>query len=150
MTSPDTTEIPVPPSVLAATSFARWWFFALGWVMVVLGVVGVVVPGLPTTVFLIVAAWAFSRSSVRFQVWLWQHKVLGPSIRAWHQHRVIPVRGKILAVVMMAGSVGYMAFANPGDVLPPLLLAGVLMPIGLYICTRASAPPVRQEGGGKI
>lgn len=148
MSSPETNEIPAPPSVLAGSSFARWWFFVVGWVMVALGFVGVVVPGLPTTVFLIVAVWAFSRSSVRFQVWLWEHKTLGPSVRAWHLYRVIPPRAKILSVLMMAGSVVYMAHLHPGDPLPPMLLAGVLVPAALYICTRASKPPVQDMMSG--
>lgn len=138
----ETNEIPAPPSVLAGSPLARWSFFAIAWFMVVLGIVGIVVPGLPTTVFLIAAVWAFSRSSARFQIWLWEHNVLGPSVRAWHQYRVIPIRGKVLAVVMMSASVLYMAHINPGNVMPPMLLGGVLFPIGIYICTRSGKPPI--------
>ena len=55
----------------------RWLFFTFGWLNVVVGVVGVVVPGLPTTVFLIIALWAFSKSSERFRTWLWNHHRFG-------------------------------------------------------------------------
>jgi len=141
MSDSETGNIPSPPAVLAASSFIRWWFFLLGWIMVALGVVGIIVPGLPTTVFLIIAAWAFSRSSVRFQSWLWEHRALGRYVRAWHQHRVIPIRGKVLAVATMAASVVYMAVIKDGEWTVPLLMCVVLFPIGLYICTRASKPP---------
>ena len=65
-----------------------------------LGLVGIFIPGLPTTVFLIIAFWAFSKSTERFQNWLWFHPKFGPPIRAWHMHRVIPVRAKIFAAAM--------------------------------------------------
>ena len=61
---------------------------ALGWICVALGVVGMAIPGLPTTVFLIIALWAFSRSSHRFHDWLYAHPHLGPPLRAWHAHGV--------------------------------------------------------------
>ena len=141
MPPPEINEIPPPLTELASSPVVRWWYFTMGWIMIALGVIGIIVPGLPTTVFLIAAVWAFSRSSTRFQVWLWEHKVLGPSVRAWYQYRVIPVRGKILAVAMLTASVVYMALITDGDWVPPFLLGGALVPIGLYICTRASKPP---------
>ncbi len=131
-----------PPYQLSSSAVIRWWLFAFGWVMILLGVIGIAVPGMPTTVFLIAAVWAFSKSSLKFQVWLWEHKILGPPVRAWYQYRVIPVRAKFIAVLMMMASVVYMAFAYDGDLIPAALLGVVLIPVGLYICTRASKPPV--------
>ena len=109
---------------------------ALGWGFVGVGVVGVFVPGLPTTVFLLVALWCFSRSSARFQHWLWTHPRLGPPLRAWHRERAIPRRGKVLAALTMAGSFTYLTlFVAEGWVLP-LALAAVMAPAGLYVLTR--------------
>ena len=71
---------------------ARWGLLAFGWLNVGLGMIGVVVPGMPTTIFLIIAVWAFSKCSVCFQRWLWENPKFGPSIRAWHLHRVISVK----------------------------------------------------------
>ncbi|MEL0022405.1 MAG: YbaN family protein, partial [Rickettsiales bacterium] len=68
------------------------------------GLIGIVVPGLPTTVFLLMAAWAFSRSSERFQNWLLAHPRLGPPVIAWRERGAIPARAKILAVAMMSVS----------------------------------------------
>ncbi len=119
----------------------RWALVAFGWSMVGLGLIGVFVPGLPTTVFLIVAFWAFSRSSERFQMWLWNHPRFGPSIRNWHQHRVIPLRGKIAAAVMMGASFVYVSAFVAEDWVVPGLLAAVMVPAAAYVMSRASHPP---------
>ncbi len=85
-------------------------FFVLGWCCFGLGAVGVFVPGLPTVPFMLVALWAFSRSSLRFHNWLYSHPVFGPPLQDWHTHGVIPFRAKVLAIVTMAASLAYMAF----------------------------------------
>ena len=114
---------------------------AFGWANVGLGVIGVFVPGLPTTIFLLVAFWAFSKSSARFQNWLWQHPRLGPPIRDWHEHRVIPMKAKILAAVMMTSSFVYVAFFVADSWLVPAAMAAVMIPAAVYVLSRASRPP---------
>ena len=118
----------------------RWGLIAFGWLNVGLGVVGVVVPGLPTTVFLLFAVWAFSKSSARFQRWLWDHPRFGPPIRAWHRHRVIPRRAKVLATTMMTTSFLFVTFFVAESWVLPAVLASVMVPAALYILTRASTP----------
>ena len=61
-----------------------------GFLCVALGLIGVFTPGFPSTVFLIMAAWAFARSSKRYYNRLYGHKRFGPVLRDWHAHRVIP------------------------------------------------------------
>lgn len=82
----------------------------LGFVFFGLGLIGVLLPGLPTTVFMLLALWAFARSSERFHDWLYHHRLFGPPLQAWHTYRVIPLRAKVLAVTMMAGSLVYLLF----------------------------------------
>jgi hypothetical protein len=120
---------------------ARWGLLAFGWVNVGLGMIGVVVPGMPTTVFLIIAVWAFSKSSVRFQRWLWEHQTFGPSIRAWHEHRVIPKKAKIMASLMMAASFIYVTFFVAESWVLPAVLAAVLVPSAAFILSQASTTP---------
>ena len=114
---------------------------AFGFLCVAIGVIGIVTPGLPTTVFLIMAAWAFARSSKRFHNWLYGHKRFGPVLRDWHAHRVIPPKAKIAAVTMMAISMAVVLITLPGNWIVPLIMAAVLVPVAAYILTRNSRAP---------
>ena len=77
----------------------------LGWVCVSLGFVGIFVPGIPTTIFLIIALWAFTKTSTKLRNWLLHHKRFGPILTNWQEHRVVPRRAKILMVTFMILSV---------------------------------------------
>jgi len=80
----------------------RYLWLLLGHSFVAIGFIGVFLPVLPTTPFLILAAWAYSRGSQRFEAWLLHHPTLGGPIRAWREHGVIPVRAKVISCFMMA------------------------------------------------
>lgn len=86
----------------------RWIYFALAWVFFGLGVAGVVLPVVPTTPFMLLALWGFSKSSPRFEAWLLAHRTFGPPLRAWKVHRVISWRAKIVAWASMAASLVYL------------------------------------------
>ena len=73
---------------------------SIGWICVGLGFIGIFVPGLPTTIFLIVALWAFTKSSKKLRIWLLNHKKFGPFLRDWQEHRVVPLRAKILMIIL--------------------------------------------------
>lgn len=88
----------------------RAFYFILGTCFFGLGAVGTVVPGLPTTPFMLLALWAFSRSSQRFHDWLYHHRLFGPPLQQWHRHRVIPRNAKILSISMMLASLTYLVF----------------------------------------
>lgn len=85
----------------------RILFLFLGFFFVGLGVVGVVLPILPTTPFMIVALACFARSSQRFHSWLYNHHLFGPALQQWNQYRVIPLVVKIVAVTSVGGSLVY-------------------------------------------
>ena len=74
---------------------------ALGVVALALGVIGIFVPLLPTTPFLILAAFAFERSSERLHNWLINHPRLGPPIETWRRYGAISRRAKILSMAMI-------------------------------------------------
>ncbi len=93
---------PAARSLLVKSRLARPVFFACGWLCVVIGVAGLILPILPGTVFLILAAWCFSRSSERFETWLLGHPRLGPSVVAWRARGVIPRKAKLWAGGSMA------------------------------------------------
>jgi uncharacterized membrane protein YbaN (DUF454 family) len=120
----------------------RALLLALGWLCVGLGILGAFLPVLPTTPFLIVALWAFARSSARFHAWLLHHPRFGPSLRLWERHRVIPIRVKALAFLGMAASLVYvLGFAD----LPPWGLVGMgaaMLAGALYVLSKPSKVPV--------
>ena len=97
------TEIEMMPTA-SEDSPAKPLYLALGWVCVFLGAVGALVPLMPTTVFLLVAAWAFSRSSERWHTWLREHAHFGETIRIWEEHHAMPRRAKRIAFVTLAAS----------------------------------------------
>lgn len=82
----------------------RVFWFTVGLISTSCGVAGAVLPVLPTTPFLILAAYAFSRSSPGFHHWLVSHPTLGPPIADWRVHGAIGRRAKILAATAMLGA----------------------------------------------
>nr|WP_298723991.1 YbaN family protein [uncultured Steroidobacter sp.] len=80
----------------------RYLLLGFAVVCVALGVIGIFVPGLPTTVFILMAGWAAARSSPRFHHWLESHRIFGPMLRDWRKHGAVSRRAKITASVMMA------------------------------------------------
>lgn len=80
----------------------RSLYLAAGLVLLALGIIGAFVPLMPTTIFLILAAWCFARSSPRLERWLLDHRQFGPILRMWRESGAIPRRAKILACLGMA------------------------------------------------
>lgn len=84
------------------SSLMRVLFFILGCVFLIIGAVGIITPGLPTTVFVLLAAACWARSSKRFYQWLIQHHIFGKMIRDWENYRAIPRQAKFMAWGMMS------------------------------------------------
>jgi len=74
---------------------------AAGLVALGLGLIGIVLPGLPTTPFVLLAAACFARASPRLHGWLTTHRYLGPMVRDWEANRSLPLRVKWIAITMM-------------------------------------------------
>ncbi len=72
-----------------------------GWLCVILGVIGIVLPLLPTTPFILLAAFCFARSSDKFHHWLVTHHYFGPIIQRWEENKAIPRNVRNFTIVFM-------------------------------------------------
>ena len=79
----------------------RWAYLTAGFIALGLGILGIPLPLLPTTPFLLLAALCFARGSERWHNWLMDHPVFGPPIHAWREHRAIPRKVKWLALLSL-------------------------------------------------
>lgn len=114
----------------------RFVYLGLGWFFVALGIIGAFLPVMPTTIFLIIAAWCFARSSPELEAWLLAHPLFGAPLRNWRERGAISRRAKILACTMIALSYGmFLHFSQPGPRLAVLVLALMAAP-ALYVATR--------------
>ena len=113
---------------------------SLGWLCVGLGFVGVFVPGIPTTIFLIIALWAFTKSSEKLRHWLLNHKRFGPILNNWHEHKVVPRRAKILMVVLMSLAVILFYYSLQSLILTIGLII-ILVSVAIYVISLPSKVP---------
>lgn len=129
-----------PPSPIARNRMMRALYLVLGLILLITGIIGIFVPLMPTTIFLILAAWCFSKSSRRLENWLLSHPQLGPTIVNWRENGVIPPRAKLMACIGMA--VGFLIFlfaAHPAWWLF-FLVAAIMVGCAWYVLSRPSAP----------
>ncbi|KQM66568.1 MULTISPECIES: YbaN family protein [unclassified Sphingomonas] len=130
---------PLPP-VPVRNRLSRWGWIMLGWLCVALGFIGAILPVMPTTIFLILAAGCFARGSPRLERWLLDHPRFGPTLTAWRRDGAIGRRAKVLACSGIA--VGYALFllgARPGIGLA-LAVAALMTGCAAYIVTRPTPP----------
>ncbi len=113
---------------------------ALGWLALVVGLVGIFVPLLPTTPFVLLAAFFFSKGSERLHHWLLLHPRFGRYVRDWEREQVIPPVGKYASSLLMVPSVGFVVLTRD---LPIVLSAGMVatvIAVLWFIWSRPSSP----------
>ena len=119
-------------------------FFVLGWLLFSLGVVGAFLPVLPTTPFMLLALWCFARSSDRFHDWLYTHRLFGPPLQLWQEHRVIPLAAKYIALTFMTASLIYLfVFLDTATWVKVLMTTSMALGAG-FILTKPSLPPEQE------
>lgn len=119
-------------------------YFAAGVVLVGVGIAGYFLPVLPGTIWLILAAWCFARSSPKLESWLVNHPKFGPSVVAWREHGAIPRKAKVFAIGMMAVSFVILAVARTPA--PWLWVTGaVLAASALFVATRPEGPKTHES-----
>jgi uncharacterized membrane protein YbaN (DUF454 family) len=121
------------------TRAARVTWLIVGFLALALGAIGIALPLLPTTPFVLVAAFAFAQSSEKLHQWLLDHNVFGPLIDNWQRHGAISRRAKVASVVSMAAVLGIsVAMAAPPVVIVVQLV--VLGAVALFILSRPLPP----------
>ena len=118
----------------------RIFLLSLGWLCVGLAFLGIFVPGIPTTPFLIVALWAFAKSSKKFHSWLLNHKRFGPLLHNWESHKVVPRNAKILMVILQTFAVVIIHYSLK-NVYITVGLAVLLMCVAWYVISLPSKVP---------
>lgn len=139
-TPPDAEPLEVvEPSDPIVQGPLRGVLLAAGFVFVGLATIGIVLPLLPTTPFLLLAAACFARSSHRFYQVLLGNRIFGPLIRDWREHRAIPLRAKVLAIGTMALVMGLSAIFALEQPLARVALLG----FGACLCIWIWRQPTR-------
>lgn len=115
----------------------RTGFIIVAYSSIALAAIGVVLPLLPTTPFVLLAAWSASKGSPAFAAWLEDHKTFGPAIDNWRRRRAISAKGKWLACLMLFVSWTVLFLSG---IAPAVLVTMGLVFSGLifYLLTRAS------------
>lgn len=113
----------------------RFLLFGLGVASVITGFIGIFLPLLPTTPFVLFAAWCFMRSSERAHNWIYQQPLLATTLINWKKERAISRRTKILAVSMILISIAVMSFKiKQLYILIPVVF--ILLCVSIFILTR--------------
>lgn len=106
---------------------------ATGWFFVGLGILGIFLPLLPTTVFLIIASACFYKSSPRFYFWLLNNRYLGVYIKNYREKKGIPLRAKILGLILLNGTIAYSLYFFSDKLMISITLLLVAIGVSIYL-----------------
>jgi uncharacterized membrane protein YbaN (DUF454 family) len=138
MSLPEPHDVPDAPLARPKVRF-RWAWWLLAYVSLGTGIVGIFVPGLPTTVFILISAWAASRGSERLHNRLMQHPQFGPAIRNWQAYGAVSRKGKWMATLTMAVCAGIMLWCVPIAWVKWLSI-GCMTTVAVWLWTRPLPP----------
>ena len=119
----------------------RIFLLFLAWFCGGAAFVGIFLPGIPTTPFLIVALWAFAKTSKKFHTWLLNHKRFGPILSNWESHKVVPRKAKILMVILQIFAVVMFHYSLQNIYLTVGLII-ILLIVARYVLSLPSTVPV--------
>jgi uncharacterized membrane protein YbaN (DUF454 family) len=117
----------------------RWLWLLLAYAALALGVVGIFVPGLPTTPFVLLAAFAAARGSERLHAWMLAHRMYGPMIRDWQAHGAVGRRAKYWALGSMAAC-ALIFFLTAPRVWMAALGSAIMAVVGAWLWLRPEPP----------
>ena len=123
---------------------SRYLLIALGWLCVGLAFIGAIIPGIPTTIFLIIALWAFAKSSKKLHTWLLSHRKFGPALKNWQGHKVVPKKAKMLMVILQIIAVIMLYFTTKS--MPfSVILSVILIFVAWYVISLPSSVEIAKS-----
>jgi len=111
----------------------RLLYLILAWLCVALAIIGALLPLMPTTVFLLIAAWAFSKSSKRWHQWLRNHSTFGEIITSWEKHHAMTKRVKYIVFISLLFSYIFTAYLFGPFSLTAIISAICISGVAIYI-----------------
>ena len=90
----------------------KYFYMSIGFLCVAMAYIGFVTPGIPFSIFLVIAAWAFAKSSPKMEAWLYNHPWFGKFLTNWNTKRVFPTKGKYAMIIVMASTLVFTWFTT--------------------------------------
>ena len=109
----------------------KYLWMALGFLSLGMAYIGVIVPGIPFSIFLVFAAYCFAKSSPRMHAWIYNHKYFGPFLTNWTQKKVFPQKMKYAMVAVMSSSAALLWFST-GNIKATLWSAGFMALVAVW------------------
>ena len=120
----------------------KYLYLSLGYISLILGIAGTILPVLPTTPFILLATYFFSKSSKKLHQWLKNHRIFGRMINDWNRHRAISLKAKILSTVMIVSLFSYTIFFKNYHNSIKLLLLSIAFGVLAFILSRPLPPQI--------
>lgn len=117
----------------AVSSVAKYFYLISGFLLVLVGVIGIFLPLLPTTIFLILASMCFIKSSPRAHKWLQNHKILGSYIDNYQKKTGLSVKFKVVNIIVLWASISFSAFILTAELYIRLLLFAIAVGVTIHI-----------------
>jgi len=131
---------------MARATIQRWLLMTIGIISVGLGTAGIFLPLLPTTPFLLLAAACFIRSSDRLYQWLIHNRWFGSYIRNYQEHRALPLRAKVTALILLWTTMTYSVFFLLRHWIPQVLLLLIAAVVTIYLLSLKTMPQKARKG----
>ncbi|KAA8734562.1 DUF454 domain-containing protein [Acinetobacter qingfengensis] len=113
----------ISDSKLSKRVWVRWLCIVLSIICLIVGTIGIIVPGLPTVDFYILASIFAAKGSSRLHGWITSNRWIAPILQQWHEHRTLPLKVKIISLVSMSLAAGLMIWKVPH----PWFVAGAIV-----------------------
>lgn len=110
-------------------------FISLGFFFIGLGTIGLFIPILPTTIFIIIAAYFFAKSSEKYYNWLISNKYFGKFIKDYREGRGIPLKIKTISIFTLWATILYSVFFIVGELWLKILLIAIAIGVSLHLLT---------------